>query len=147
MAKELLKKIKLQIKAGEANPSPPIGPALGAAGVNIMNFCKEFNEKTKGNKGKLVGVEITVYKDKTFDFIVKKPPVSYLLLGATTLKKGSSNPNSAKVAKLSLDQISAIAKAKQVDMNCFTVEAAMKMVAGTARSMGIEIIEKDTIGA
>ncbi len=139
MAKEITGFIKLQIKGGQANPSPPIGPALGAQGVNIMDFCKQFNARTQDRMGKLLPVEITVYKDKSFDFIVKMPPASAQLKETAKLKKGSSVPNLEKVAKLTWDEIRTIAESKIQDMNAFTVESAMSMIAGTARSMGIEI--------
>ncbi|MCF8297287.1 MAG: 50S ribosomal protein L11 [Saprospiraceae bacterium] len=139
MAKEISGLIKLQIKGGAANPSPPVGPALGAKGVNIMEFCKQFNARTQENAGKVLPVIITVYKDKTFDFIIKTPPVAVQLLESSKLKKGSPEPNRVKVATVSWEQVRTIAEAKMVDLNAFTVESAMKMVAGTARSMGIKI--------
>ncbi len=139
MAKEVSGIIKLQIKGGSANPSPPVGPALGAKGVNIMEFCKQFNARTQDKAGKVIPVIITVYKDKSFDFIVKTPPVAVQLLEATKLQKGSPEPNRNKVAAVSWDQIQKIAEDKMVDLNAFTVESAMKMVAGTARSMGITV--------
>lgn len=137
--KEVQAIIKLQIKAGQANPAPPIGPALGQHGVNIMDFCKQFNAATSANTGQVTPVLISVYKDRSFTFEVKTPPVSYLLKEALKLKSGSSEPNRKKVGKLTLDQIKEIAKKKMVDMNAVTVEAAAKTIAGTARSMGIEI--------
>nr|NQU94054.1 50S ribosomal protein L11 [Bacteroidota bacterium] len=139
MAKEVSGLIKLQIKGGTANPSPPVGPALGAKGVNIMEFCKQFNGRTQDQAGKLLPVIITVYRDKSFDFIIKSPPVAVQLLEASKLKKGSPEPNRKKVASVSWDQVKQIAGDKMTDLNCFTVESAMKMVAGTARSMGVTI--------
>jgi large subunit ribosomal protein L11 len=139
MAKEVSGIIKLQIKGGAANPSPPVGPALGAKGVNIMEFCKQFNARTQDQVGKLIPVIITVYKDKSFNFITKTPPVAVQLLEATKLPKGSPEPNRNKVAAVSWEQVQKIAEDKMTDLNAFTVEAAMKMVAGTARSMGITI--------
>jgi large subunit ribosomal protein L11 len=139
MAKEVSGIIKLQIKGGAANPSPPVGPALGAKGVNIMEFCKQFNARTQDQVGKLIPVIITVYKDKSFNFITKTPPVAVQLLEATKLQKGSPEPNRNKVASVSWEQVQKIAEEKMTDLNAFTVEAAMKMVAGTARSMGITI--------
>jgi large subunit ribosomal protein L11 len=139
MAKEVSGIIKLQIKGGSANPSPPIGPALGAKGVNIMEFCKQFNARTQDKAGKVIPVIITVYKDKSFDFIVKTPPVAVQLLEATKLQKGSPEPNRNKVGAVSWEQIQKIAEDKMTDLNAFTVESAMKMVAGTARSMGITV--------
>ncbi|MDE7149276.1 MAG: 50S ribosomal protein L11, partial [Bacteroidales bacterium] len=129
----------LQIKGGAANPSPPVGPALGAKGVNIMEFCKQFNARTQDSAGKVLPVIITVYADKSFDFIVKTPPVAVQLKELSKAKKGSAEPNRNKVASVTWDQVKTIAEAKMPDLNCFTVEAAMKMVAGTARSMGIEV--------
>lgn len=139
MAKEISGIIKLQIKGGAANPSPPVGPALGAKGVNIMEFCKQFNARTQDKAGKLIPVIITVYKDKSFVFIVKTPPVAVQILEAVKKQKGSPEPNRNKVASLTWEQVKAIAEGKMVDMNVFTVESAMKMVAGTARSMGITV--------
>lgn len=139
MAKEVQGLIKLQIRGGAANPSPPVGPALGAKGVNIMDFCKQFNARTQEQAGKLLPVIITVYSDKSFDFIVKTPPVAVQLLETAKLKSGSAESNRVKVATISWEQVKGIAEAKMVDLNCFTVDSAMKMVAGTARSMGIEI--------
>ena len=137
MAKEVAGQIKLQIKGGAANPSPPVGPALGSKGINIMEFCKQFNAKTQDKAGKVLPVVITYYADKSFDFVVKTPPVAIQLLEATKLKSGSAEPNRKKVAEISWDQVKTIAEDKLQDLNCFTVESAMKMVAGTARSMGI----------
>jgi large subunit ribosomal protein L11 len=139
MAKEISGIIKLQIKAGAANPSPPVGPALGAKGVNIMEFCKQFNARTQDKAGKLIPVIITVYKDKSFVFIIKTPPVAVQLLEAIKLEKGSAEPNREKIAAVSWDQVRKIAEDKMTDLNAFTVESAMKMVAGTARSMGITV--------
>ncbi|WP_299206899.1 50S ribosomal protein L11 [Brumimicrobium sp.] len=139
MAKEVAGLIKLQIKGGAANPSPPVGPALGAKGVNIMEFCKQFNSRTQDKAGKVLPVVITVYGDKSFDFIIKTPPAAVQLLDAAKLKKGSAEPNRVKVASVSWDQVKAIAEDKMTDLNCFTVESGMKMVAGTARSMGITV--------
>ncbi|NOY48690.1 MAG: 50S ribosomal protein L11 [Chlorobi bacterium] len=139
MAKELSKVVKLQVRGGAANPSPPVGPALGAAGVNIMEFCKQFNARTQDKSGKILPVVISVYKDKSFDFVIKTPPAAVQLLEAAKTKKGSGEPNRKKVAKVSWDQVRTIAEDKMVDLNAFTVDSAMKMVAGTARSMGITI--------
>ena len=139
MAKEIQKVLKLQIRGGAANPSPPVGPALGAAGVNIMEFCKQFNSRTQDKPGKVLPVAITVFKDKSFEFVVKTPPAAVQLLEAAKIKKGSGEPNRSKVATVSWDQIKAISDDKMVDLNAFTVESAMKMVAGTARSMGIKV--------
>jgi len=139
MAKEVAGLIKLQIRGGAANPSPPVGPALGAKGVNIMEFCKQFNARTKDKAGKLLPVVITVYSDKSFDFIVKTPPVAVQLLEAAKIKKGSSEPNRVKVATVTWEQVKVIAEDKMPDLNAFTISSAMKMVAGTARSMGINV--------
>lgn len=139
MAKEIAGFIKLQIKGGAANPSPPVGPALGSKGVNIMEFCKQFNARTQDKAGKVLPVVITVYADKTFDFVVKTPPVAVQLLEAAKVKSGSNQPNRNKVATITEDQVVAIATDKMVDLNCFTVESAVKMVKGTARSMGITV--------
>lgn len=139
MAKEVAGLIKLQIKGGAANPSPPVGPALGSKGVNIMEFCKQFNSRTQGQAGKVLPVIITVYSDKSFDFIVKNPPVAVQLLEITKLKSGSAEPNRKKVASVTWDQVKEIAQDKMPDLNCFTMESAMKMVAGTARSLGITV--------
>ena len=139
MAKEIHKVLKLQIRGGAANPSPPVGPALGAAGVNIMEFCKQFNSRTQDKPGKILPVAITVFKDKSFEFVVKTPPAAVQLLEAAKIKKGSGEPNRSKVATVSWDQVKAISEDKMVDLNAFTVESAMKMVAGTARSMGIVV--------
>jgi large subunit ribosomal protein L11 len=131
--------IKLQVRGGAANPSPPVGPALGAKGVNIMEFCKQFNARTQEKQGKLLPVVITVYTDKSFDFIVKQPPVAVQLLEAAKLKSGSGVPNREKVGKVTWAQVQAIAEDKMVDLNCFTMDSAMSMVAGTARSMGLTV--------
>ena len=139
MAKEVEVFIKLQVKGGAANPAPPVGPALGAKGVNIMEFCKRFNAKTADDKGKLLPVLISVYKDKSFDFIVKTPPAAVQLLEAAKLKSGSPESNRTKVGSVTWDQVRAIAENKMPDLNAFTIESAMKMVAGTARSAGITI--------
>ena len=139
MAKEIGKVVKLQVRGSAANPSPPVGPALGAAGVNIMEFCKQFNARTQDKPGKILPVVITVYKDKSFDFVIKTPPAAVQLLEAAKTKKGSGEPNRVKVAKVSWDQVRTIAEDKMVDLNAFTVDSAMKMVAGTARSMGIRV--------
>ena len=139
MAKEVAGLIKLQIKGGAANPSPPVGPALGSKGVNIMEFCKQFNARTQDRPGKVTPVVITVYKDKSFDFIVKTPPVAVQLLEVTKQKSGSAEPNRKKVASVTWDQVKEIAEGKMEDLNCFTIESAMRMVAGSARSMGITV--------
>ncbi len=139
MAKEVEFLIKIQARGGQANPSPPIGPALGAKGVNIMEFCKRFNAQTQDRMGQLLPVQITVYKDKSFDFIIKTPPAAVQLMEAAKLKGGSPEPNRQKVGKVTWDQVRAIAENKMPDLNCFTVESAMKMVAGTARSMGLVV--------
>jgi len=139
MAKEVAGLIKLQIKGGAANPSPPVGPALGAKGVNIMEFCKQFNARTQDQAGKVIPVIITVYKDKSFDFIIKTPPVAVQVMEVAKLQKGSSEPNRNKVATITWDQVRTIAEGKMTDLNCFTVESAMSMVAGTARSMGVNV--------
>ena len=140
MAKEVAALIKLQIKGGAANPSPPVGPALGSKGVNIMDFCKQFNARTQDKAGKVLPVIITVYGDKSFDFIIKQPPVAAQLKEAAKLQSGSAEPNRKKVGKVTWDQIKEIAQDKMPDMNCFTLESAMRMVAGTARSMGIDVV-------
>jgi large subunit ribosomal protein L11 len=139
MAKEVSGIIKLQIKGGAANPSPPIGPALGAKGVNIMEFCKQFNARTQDKAGKIIPVIITVYRDKSFDFIVKTPPVAVQLMEVSKLQKGSPEPNRNKVASVTWEQVQKIAEDKMPDLNAFTIESAVKMVAGTARSMGITV--------
>ena len=139
MAKEVQKVLKLQIRGGAANPSPPVGPALGAAGVNIMEFCKQFNSRTQDKPGKVVPVVISVFADKSFEFVIKTPPAAAQLLEAAKVKKGSSEPNRAKVASVTWDQVRKIAEDKMQDLNAFTLESAMKMVAGTARSMGLNV--------
>ncbi len=139
MAKQVDGLIKLQIRGGAANPSPPVGPALGAKGVNIMEFCKQFNARTQDKAGKVLPVVITVFADKSFEFIVKTPPVAVQLLEAAKIKSGSAEPNREKVAKVSWSQVQAIAEDKMQDMNAFKVSSAMRMVAGTARSMGIVV--------
>jgi len=139
MAKEISGLIKLQIRGGAANPSPPVGPALGAKGVNIMEFCKQFNARTQEQAGKVIPVIITVFKDKSFEFIIKTPPVAVQIMEAVKLKKGSPEPNRDKVGTITWDQIKTIAEGKMKDLNAFTVESAMKMVAGTARSMGVKV--------
>jgi len=139
MAKEIAGLIKLQIKGGAANPSPPVGPALGAKGINIMEFCKQFNARTQEAAGKILPVVITYYADKSFTFVVKTPPVAIQLLEASKLKSGSAEPNRKKVAEITWEQVKQIAEDKMTDLNCFTLESAMTMVAGTARSMGITV--------
>ena len=139
MAKEVDKVVKLQVRGGAANPSPPVGPALGAAGVNIMEFCKQFNARTQDKQGKVLPVVITVYKDKSFEFVVKTPPAAVQLMEVAKIKKGSGEPNRVKNGSVTWDQVKAIAEDKMVDLNAFTVESAMSMVAGTARSMGLRI--------
>lgn len=139
MAKEVVGQIKLQIKGGAANPSPPVGPALGSKGVNIMDFCKQFNARTQSMAGKVIPVVITVYMDKSFDFITKTPPAAIQLIELSKVKGGSPEPNRNKIGSVSWDQVKEIATNKMADLNCFTIESAMKMVAGTARSMGITI--------
>ncbi|CAM4344288.1 50S ribosomal protein L11 [Zobellia laminariae] len=142
MAKEIGKVVKLQVRGGAANPSPPVGPALGAAGVNIMEFCKQFNARTQDKQGKVLPVVITVYKDKSFDFLVKTPPAAIQLLEAAKIKKGSGEPNRVKSGNVTWDQVKTIAEDKMVDLNAFTVESAMSMIAGTARSMGLKVAGK-----
>lgn len=139
MAKEIAALIKLQIKGGAANPSPPVGPALGSKGVNIMDFCKQFNALTQKKAGKTLPVIITVYTDKSFTFVVKEPPVAVMIKEVAKVKSGSAEPNRKKVAKLTWEQVKQIATDKMPDLNCFTLKSAMKMVAGTARSMGITV--------
>ena len=139
MAKEIAGFIKLQIKGGAANPSPPVGPALGSKGINIMEFCKQFNARTQDKAGKVLPVVITYYADKSFTFVVKTPPVAIQLLEVSKAKSGSAEPNRKKVAEITWEQVRAIAEDKMPDLNCFEIEAAMKMVAGTARSMGIAV--------
>ncbi len=139
MAKEIEVFIKMQVKGGQANPAPPVGPALGAKGVNIMEFCKRFNADTQDRMGKVLPVVISVYKDKSFDYIIKTPPAAVQLIEASNVSKGSAEPNRVKVASVTWDQVKAIAEDKMVDLNAFTVESAMKMIAGTARSMGFTV--------
>lgn len=139
MAKEVSKVVKLQVKGGAANPSPPVGPALGAAGVNIMEFCKQFNARTQDKPGKVLPCVITVYKDKSFEFVVKTPPAAVQLLEAAKVKGGSGEPNRKKVGSVTWAQVKAIAEDKMQDLNAFTEESAMSMVAGTARSMGLTV--------
>ncbi|MFL2600414.1 MAG: 50S ribosomal protein L11 [Flavobacteriaceae bacterium] len=139
MAKEIDKLVKLQVRGGAANPSPPVGPALGAAGLNIMEFCKQFNARTQDKPGKILPVVISVYKDKSFDFVIKTPPAAVQLMEIAKTKKGSGEPNRVKVATVTWDQIKKIAEDKMVDLNAFTINSAMKMVAGTARSMGFKV--------
>ena len=139
MAKEIEGYLKLQIRGGAANPSPPVGPALGSKGLNIMEFCKQFNARTQEKQGQLLPVVVTIYKDKSFDFIIKTPPAAVLLLEKSKLKKGSSEPNRAKVGSVTWDQVKEIAEVKMQDLNAFKVESAMRMVAGTARSMGLRV--------
>ena len=139
MAKEVSKVVKLQVRGGAANPSPPVGPALGAAGVNIMEFCKQFNARTQDKQGKVLPVVITVFKDKSFDFVVKTPPAAVQLLEAAKIKKGSGEPNRKKVASVTWDQIKVIAEDKMADLNAFEISSAMRMIAGTARSMGLTV--------
>ena len=139
MAKEVAGQIKLQIKGGAANPSPPVGPALGSKGINIMGFCKEFNARTQDKAGKVLPVVITYYTDKSFDFIIKTPPAAVQLKDAAKVKSGSAAPNRQKVGSVTWDQVKAIAEDKMNDLNCFTVESAMRLIAGTARSMGITV--------
>ena len=140
MAKEVAAFIKLQIKGGAANPSPPVSPALGSKGVNIMDFCKQFNARTQDKAGKVLPVFITVYSDKSFDFVVKQPPVAVQIKEAAKISTASAEPNRNKVGQITWEQVEAIAKDKMSDMNCFTVESAMRMVAGTARSMGVSVV-------
>jgi large subunit ribosomal protein L11 len=139
MAKEVAALIKLQVKGGAANPAPPIGPALGAKGVNIMEFCKQFNARTQDRPGKVLPIVITVYGDKSFDFVIKTPPAAVQIIEHIKIKKGSAEPNRVKVGNISWDQIRAIAEDKLPDLNCFTIDSGMKMVAGTARSMGVTV--------
>lgn len=139
MAKEIAGYVKLQVKGGQANPAPPVGPALGSKGINIMEFCKQFNDRTKDKIGKVLPVLITVYKDKSFDFVIKTPPASVQLLEAANIKSGSKESNRNKVGKVSESQIELIAKDKMEDLNCFTIDSAKSMIMGTARSMGITV--------
>ncbi|MEM6842426.1 MAG: 50S ribosomal protein L11 [Bacteroidota bacterium] len=142
MAKEISGYLKLQIRGGQANPSPPVGPALGSKGLNIMEFCKQFNGRTQDKPGQLLPVLVTIYTDKSFDFVIKTPPAAALLMQAAKLKKGSAEPNRAKVGSVTWDQVKEIAETKMPDLNAFKVESAMKMVAGTARSMGLRVTGK-----
>jgi len=142
MAKKLVAKVKLQVPAGQANPSPPVGPALGQHGVNIMEFCKAFNEKTKDKQGYIIPAVVSIYEDRTFSFVTKTPPAADLLKRAAQIAKASGEPNMNKVASVTKAQIEEIAKMKMVDLNASSLEAAMKMIAGTARSMGIEIVDQ-----
>ena len=139
MAKQVAGQLKLQIKGGAANPSPPVGPALGSKGINIMEFCKQFNAKTQDKAGKVLPVIITYYSDKSFDFVVKTPPVAVQLLEITKAKSGSPEPNRKKIGEITWDQVKTIAEEKMPDLNCFTIGSAMRMVAGTARSIGIAV--------
>jgi len=139
MAKEITGYVKLQVKGGQANPAPPIGPALGSKGVNIMEFCKQFNARTQDKIGKILPVTLTVYSDKSFDFVIKTPPAAVQLMDAAKQAKGSKEPNRQKVGKVTWTQVEEIAKDKMPDLNCFTLESAMRMVAGTARSMGFTV--------
>lgn len=139
MAKEIIGYLKLQIRGGAANPSPPVGPALGSKGLNIMEFCKQFNARTQEKQGQLLPVVVSIYKDKSFDFIIKTPPAAVLLLEHSKLKKGSAEPNRTKVGTVTWDQVKEIAELKMKDLNAFKVESAMRMVAGTARSMGLKV--------
>ena len=139
MAKEIAGQIKLQIKGGAANPSPPVGPALGAKGINIMEFCKQFNGRTQDKPGQILPVVITVYEDKSFDFVIKTPPAAVQLMDAAKVKGGSGEPNRNKVGAVSWDQVRKIAEDKMTDLNCFTLDSALSMVAGTARSMGLRV--------
>ncbi|WP_166919291.1 50S ribosomal protein L11 [Thermonema lapsum] len=142
MAKQVAGYVKLQVRGGQANPAPPIGPALGAKGINIMEFCKQFNARTQDKMGQVLPVVITYYTDKSFDFVIKTPPAAVLLMEATKQKKGSPEPNRKKIASVTWDQVREIAEIKMPDLNCYTVEAAMRMIAGTARSMGITVSGK-----
>ncbi|HYG41092.1 MAG TPA: 50S ribosomal protein L11 [Cytophagales bacterium] len=142
MAKEISGYLKLQVKGGAANPSPPIGPALGSKGLNIMEFCKQFNARTQDKQGVILPVLITIYTDKSFDFVIKTPPAPVLLMEAAKVKKGSAEPNRNKVGSVSWDQVKEIASTKMADLNAFELDSAMKMVAGTARSMGLTVTGK-----
>lgn len=142
MAKEITGYLKLQVKGGQANPSPPVGPALGSKGLNIMEFCKQFNARTQEKMGQIVPVLITIYSDKSFDFVVKTPPAANMLIEAAKLKSGSAEPNRKKVGSVTWDQVKEIAEVKMPDLNAFEVESAMRMIAGTARSMGITVAGK-----
>lgn len=142
MAKEISGYLKLQVKGGQANPSPPVGPALGSKGLNIMEFCKQFNARTQEKQGQVLPVLITIYADKSFDFVIKTPPAAVMILQASKLKKGSAEPNRLKVGSISWDQVKEIAETKMEDLNAFKIESAMKQVAGTARSMGVRVSGK-----
>ena len=142
MAKEISGYLKLQVRGGQANPSPPVGPALGSKGLNIMEFCKQFNARTQDKQGQLLPVLVTIYTDKSFDFVVKTPPAATLLMEASKVKKGSAEPNRSKVGSVNWDQVKSIAEIKMPDLNAFEIESAMKMVAGTARSMGLRVTGK-----
>tara|TARA_Y100001980_G_C14432872_1_gene220958 strand:+ start:331 stop:771 length:441 start_codon:yes stop_codon:yes gene_type:complete len=139
MAKQIDGYLKLQVRGGQANPAPPVGPALGSKGINIMEFCNQFNARTEDRKGQVLPVVISIYKDKSFDFVIKTPPASVLILQAANKKKGSDQPNLNKVASITWDQVKDIAETKMKDLNAFKVESAMKMIAGTARSMGVKV--------
>ena len=142
MAKEVTGYLKLQVKGGAANPAPPIGPALGSKGLNIMDFCKQFNARTQDKPGQVLPVLITIYNDKSFDFVIKTPPAAVLILDAAKKQKGSAEPNRTKVGSITWDQVKTIATTKMPDLNAFKIESAMKMVAGTARSLGITVSGK-----
>jgi len=142
MSKEITCYLKLQVKGGQANPSPPIGPALGSKGLNIMEFCKQFNARTQDKMGQVLPVLITIYADKSFDFVIKTPPAAVLIMDAAKIKGGSAEPNRKKVGDVTWVQVEPIAKTKMPDLNCFTLESAMKMIAGTARSMGVTVSGK-----
>ena len=146
MAKEISGYLKLQIRGGQANPSPPVGPALGSKGLNIMDFCKQFNARTQEKQGQVLPVLITIYTDKTFDFVIKTPPAAVMVLEAAKKKKGSAEPNRNKVGNITWDQVKTIAETKMPDLNAFEVNSAMKMVAGTARSMGIRVTGNSSLG-
>ena len=139
MAKEISGYLKLQIRGGQANPSPPVGPALGSKGLNIMDFCKQFNARTQEKQGQVLPVLVTIYSDKSFDFVIKTPPAAVMLLEASKKKSGSAEPNRTKIGSVNWDQVRTIAETKMTDLNAFQIESAMKMVAGTARSMGIKV--------
>ena len=139
MAKEVTGYLKLQVKGGQANPAPPIGPALGSKGLNIMDFCKQFNARTQDKQGQVLPILLTIYNDKTFDFVIKTPPAAVLILDAAKKQKGSAEPNRTKVGSITWDQVKTIAQTKMPDLNAYKIESAMKMVAGTARSMGITV--------
>lgn len=143
MAKEITGYLKLQVRGGAANPSPPVGPALGSKGLNIMEFCKQFNARTQEKQGQLLPVVVTIYSDKSFDFAIKTPPAAILIMQASKVKKGSAEPNRAKVGTITWDQIREIAETKMVDLNAFKIESAMRQVAGTARSMGVKVSGKE----